>query len=307
MAKVKSVKFYNFTELGDYISLNVCFYDKNKNLIPLDLSNLISKSATYCETNEYIITSNSAYPSEAFYGYNAFHTGNINKYVGLGKAGNCWMPSNKNDPDNWLKIEFKTASNFGDIKVIHSYSSDRGFTSCNYDIAYDSEQVISYQYVSNGKLSTIPYDVMYYMTFDQYIVNSQLDSIEFNKIILAYDSKIGYVETLDTNNFKNIPVNTVERLKSLCIKPYDTYLNCLISFDKKQTWKTFDGINWSTVSDISPENIILNGMELIKIDKLDKNKLIAGGFTGDLDFKIAMKTNDVDKTPSITKIYIEYK
>ena len=43
------------------------------------------------------------------------------------------------------------------------------------------------------------------------------------------------------------------------------------------------------------------------MDELDKNKLIAGGFTGDLDFKIAMKTNDVNKTPSVTKIYIEYK
>ena len=26
-----------------------------------------------------------------------------------------------------------------------------------------------------------------------------------------------------------------------------------------------------------------------------------------MDFKIAMRTNDVNKTPSITKIYIEYK
>ncbi len=125
--------------------------------------------------------------------------------------------------------------------------------------------------------------------------------------IRIYDTKIGYAETLDANNFRNISVNSVERLKSLCINPLNTHLNCLISFDKKQTWKTFDGLNWNTISDISPENIIVNGMALQDVNQLDKSKLISGGFTGDLDFKIAMKTNNVNKTPSVTKIYIEYK
>ena len=125
--------------------------------------------------------------------------------------------------------------------------------------------------------------------------------------IKIYDSKIGYAETLDTNNFRNIPINTIEKLKSLCVKPVNTYLNCLISFDKKQTWKTFDGTDWTIVLDISPQNIILNGMEVSGLNSLDKQKLISGGFTGDLDFKIAMKTNNKNKTPSVTKIYIEYK
>ena len=130
---------------------------------------------------------------------------------------------------------------------------------------------------------------------------------DFPSIIKFYDTEVGYVETLDTNNFRNISVNTIEKLKSLCIRPLNTHLNCLISFDKKQTWKTFDGTDWITISDISPTNIILNGMEISGLNSLDKNKLISGGFTGDLDFKIAMKTNDKNKTPSITKIYIEYK
>ena len=49
------------------------------------------------------------------------------------------------------------------------------------------------------------------------------------------------------------------------------------------------------------------GYKIWIINNLDKSKLIQGGFTGDIDFLIAMKTNDVNKTPSITKIYIEYK
>ena len=125
--------------------------------------------------------------------------------------------------------------------------------------------------------------------------------------IKIYDLKIGYTETLDTNNFRNIPVDKFEKLKVLCVNPDNTYLNCLISFDKKQTWKTFDGTDWTTISDISPENIILNGIQLKTLDKLDKNQLITGGFTGDLDFKIAMKTNNKTVTSSVTKIYIEYK
>ena len=122
-----------------------------------------------------------------------------------------------------------------------------------------------------------------------------------------YDSKIGYAETLDTNNFRNIPVDKFEKIKVLCTNPDNTFLSYLISFDKKRTWKIFDGTIWTTILDATPENIILNGMQLKTLDKLDKNKLISGGFTGDLDFKIAMKTNDKTVTSSVTKIYIEYK
>ena len=125
--------------------------------------------------------------------------------------------------------------------------------------------------------------------------------------IKIYDLKVGYIETLDTNNFRNIPVDKFEKIKVLYTNPDNTFLSCLISFDQKQTWRVFDGTIWTTISDTTPENIILNGMQLKTVDKLDKNKLISGGFVGDLDFKIAMKTNDKTVTSSVTKIYIEYK
>ena len=96
-------------------------------------------------------------------------------------------------------------------------------------------------------------------------------------------------------------------MKVLYEKPIDTYLNCLISFDKKNTWKVFNDDVWNEISDTSANNIVLNGMDIEKLNQLDKNKLISGGFAGDLDFKIGMKTNDVNKTPLVTKIYIEYK
>ena len=126
-------------------------------------------------------------------------------------------------------------------------------------------------------------------------------------IIKVYDLNTGLIETLDTNNFKNIPVDKFEKIKVLYTNPTDTLIAGLISFDNKTTWKTFDGSTWNVISDITPNNILLNGMDMPKVNELDKSKLIAGGFTGNIDFRIAMKTKDVNKTPSITKIYIEYK
>ena len=133
---------------------------------------------------------------------------------------------------------------------------------------------------------------------------NQYEDIPFTTKI--YDLNTGLIETLDTNNFRNIPVNKFEKIKVLYTNPAGTYINCLVSFDNKTTWKTFNGTSWNTISDTTPSNILLNGMDISKINKLDKNKLIAGGFTGDIDFRIAMKTNDNTVTPSITKIYILY-
>ena len=142
------------------------------------------------------------------------------------------------------------------------------------------------------------------VTNDVKFLPNQYENIPFTTKI--YDLNTGLIETLDTNNFKNIPVDKFEKIKVLYTNPDGTYINCLLSFDNKTTWKTFNGTSWSTISDTSSNNILLNGMDISKINKLDKNKLIAGGFTGDIDFRIAMKTNDNTVTPSITKIYILY-
>ena len=44
-------------------------------------------------------------------------------------------------------------------------------------------------------------------------------------------------------------------------------------------------------------DIIVSGMQVKELYKLNRNKLISGSFTGDIDFRIVMKTNDVNKTP----------
>ena len=310
MATIKSIKCYNFTPISGYTyaTFNMQFYDSKGKLIILDFSKPLSTpTKTYCETNEYIVTSNGSvyYDDVKNYPYNAFHTANTNNTLGLTPLGISWYLGTINNA--WIKIEFKAPLTVSDIKILNSYfGPNYGFDTCDYTIAYSNGKIENGYFKSDGLFISIPWQVAY-ANRDQKIVDAKFVSIDFTKKPLIYDTKIGYVETLDANNFRNISVNTVEKLKSLCVNPADTHLNCLISFDQKQTWKTFDGLNWNTISDISPENIIVNGMELIKIDKLDKDKLISGGFTGNLDFKIAMKTNDVNRTPSVTKIYIEYR
>ena len=156
-------------------------------------------------------------------------------------------------------------------------------------------------------------DTNYRTTFTQITTNTndiksfpnRYEDISF--ITKIYDLNAGLVETLDTNNFRNIPVNKFEKIKILYTNPTDTLIAGLISFDNKTTWKMFTGTSWTTISDITPNNILLNGMSMEKINNLTKETLVQGGFTGNINFRIVLKTNDDTKTPSITKIYILYK
>ena len=154
-------------------------------------------------------------------------------------------------------------------------------------------------------------DTNYRTTFTQIATNTD-DIKSFpnqcnTTAIKVYDLNAGLVETLDTNNFRNIPVDKFEKINILYTNPTDTLIAGLISFDNKTTWKMFTGTSWTTISDTTPNNILLNGMSMEKINNLTKETLVQGGFTGNINFKIVLKTNDDTKTPSITKIYIQYK
>ena len=81
-------------------------------------------------------------------------------------------------------------------------------------------------------------------------------------IMKVYDLNTGLIETLDTNNFRNIPVDKFEKIKVLYTNPAGTYINCLVSFDQTQTWKTFTGSVWNVVSDTTPSNIQSVGMDI---------------------------------------------
>ena len=312
MKKVKSVKFYNFVEInGSYATLiNAQFYDINGKLILIDFSNLISLNATHCENSEYIATSSSSYLYNNIndYPYQAFHTGNKNLNVNLPQLGTTWAPTTLHSTSNdFLKIEFKFPQYLSKIEVLHTYSSLYAIDTMDYDIEFNDGTVKTYHFKSNGKFSPIDNSTMDNFAWNQDVLDSLFTELKFDKSKQIYDTTAGYIETLDINDFRNISKDSIKKLKVLYVTPENSTIHCLVSFDKKQVWKTFNGANWIEISDTSPENIILNCMSVETLNQLDKNKLISGGFTGDLDFKIAMKTNNINKTPSVTKIYIEYK
>lgn len=313
MAKVKSVKFYNFTKITNdkNICISVKFYDMHGKLVILDFSNPISQtSETFCETTECIITTDYCYNVVNHGALCSFHTGNYDKTVGLNRIGCTWVVLyDVVSSTNFLKIEFKIPQYFSDIQINHSPFKNEwtdGLNTCDYDIEYKNGITETKHYISDGSICQYTGNQLMNNQYDQKIYDSLFDSLEFSKSKPIYDSNIGLIETLDVNNFRNIPINTVEKLKVLYNKPVDTHLSCLISFDKKQSWKVFNGNSWQEISDTSNNNIILNGMDIEKLNQLNKNKLISGGFTGDLDFKVVMKTNDENLTPSISKIYIQY-
>ena len=313
MTKVKSIKFYNFTELNGSraTEINVRFYDINGKLILIDFSNLMqTPTSTYCENSEYITTSSSSHSYQIVgnYSYQSFHIGNKNINLNIPHIGYGWCPVTKHATSNdFLKIEFKIPQYISKIEVLHSYSNQYAIDTMDYDIEFNDGITKTYHFKSNGTFSPISTNTMDNFLWNQDTLDSLFTELEFDKSKQIYDSNIGLIETLDTNNFRNIPINSIETLKVLYEKPDNTILNCLISFDKKQTWKTFDGNTWIEISDTSGTNIIVNCMGIEMLNSLDKKKLIQCGFTGNLDFKCVMKTNDVNKTPSITKIYIEYK
>lgn len=314
MKKIVSFKMYNIVaksgNTNNGAELYIKFYNQHGKLIILDFTNPISSTSTYCETSQCIITSYRSENYDFHYPQCSFHTGNYNKTVGLNRIGIAyWLQSPiKND---YVKIEFKIPQYFSDIKILNSVYKIGTTTyyaeSFDYLIEYSdgNSEINSYTY--DGTEILYSSDEIRNNSYDQDVYDSLFKSLKFNKSKQTYDTKIGYIETLEANNFRNITVNTVKRLKVLYSKPENTLLSCTVSFDQGQTWKTFNGTNWLTISDTSPENMILNCMSIGTLNQLDKNKLVSGGFIGNLDFKMVMKTNDENKTPSVTKIYIEYK
>ena len=306
MKKLKSIKFYNFTIIATYISLNVRFFDEYGKLIVMDLSNYLSSTTTKkCENDKYLITASSSYDARNHNLLQAFHTANVNNTLNINKIGHAWItyPSGK----DYIKFEFKQPIIVSNIFVIHSFDSDGGFDTCDVDIEYDDSSIITTNFVSSGKLNKYSPSQSTSRNYDQEDFDSQFAFLDgYDKYIKNFTDEIGLVETDNNNCFRNINSN-IKTLKCLYTKPTNTEIKFLISFDKKSTGKMYEGSNWNVGSDTSESNILLNGSDIEAINNLDNATLKAGGFIGDMDFKIALHTNDKFKTPAISKIYVEYK
>ena len=206
MAKVKSVKFYNFIEISgnQATTMNVRFYDMNGKLILIDFSNPISANATYCENSEYITTSYSSYTGVTSYSYQSFHIGNKNLNLNIPGFSGTWLPAKLHATSNeFLKIEFKFPQYVSKIEILHSYSDSYTIDTLDYDIEFDNGTTKTYNFKSNGTFSTINTYTMDHFLWNQDALDSLFSKLEFAKSKQIYDSKIGLTETLDTNNFRN--------------------------------------------------------------------------------------------------------
>ena len=310
MKKLKSIKFYNFVIIAVHITLNVNFFDEYGKLIVMDFSNYLSSTTTTkCETDKYLITASSSYDTANHNLLQAFHTANVNNTLNMNRIGRAWVayPLGQPSSDQFIKFEFKQPTVISNIHIIHSYSDICGFNTCDIDIEYDDGSIITKNFVSSGKLNKYTHSEVTSGNYDQEEYDAQFAFLDgYDKYVKNFTDEIGLVETNDNNCFRNINSN-IKTLKCLYTKPTDTEIKFLISFDKKSTWKMYDGSNWNLISDTSESNILLNGSDIEAINNLDNAILKAGGFVGDMDFKIALHTNDKFKTPGISKIYVEYE
>ena len=310
MKKLKSIKFYNFVIITYSITLNVNFFDEYGKLIVMDFSNYLSSATTTkCETDKYLITASSSYDIIGDYLLQAFHTANVNNTLNINNIGYTWIqyPLGQPSSDQFIKFEFKQPTVISNIHIIHSYASTAGFDTCDIDIEYDDGSIITTKFVSSGKLNKYTFDQVVNRTYNQEDFDSQFAFLDgYDKCIKNFTDEIALLETKDANCFRNIK-SDVKSLKCIYSKPVDTEIKFLISFDKRNTWKMYDGSNWNVITDISKSNILLNGSDVEMINNFDDATLKAGGFVGDIDFRIVLHTNDKFKTPAISKIYIEYE
>lgn len=310
MKKLKSIKFYNFTIIASNVALNVNFFDEYGKLIVMDFSNYLSlATTTKCETDKYLITASSSDSNSMHNLIQAFHTANVNNTLNMNRIGRAWVayPFGQPSSDQFIKFEFKQPTVISNVHIIHSYCYDGGFDTCDVDIEYDDGSTITTNFVSSGKLNKYTTSQVDNGAFNQEDFDAQFAFLDgYDKYIKNFTDEIGLVETNDNNCFRNINSN-IKTLKCLYTKPTDTEIKFLISFDKKSTWKMYDGSNWNVINDTSESNILLNGSDIEMINNFDDTTLKAGGFIGDIDFKIVLHTNDKFKTPAISKIYIEYE
>ena len=310
MKKLKSIKFYNFVIIAVHITLNVNFFDEYGKLIVMDFSNYLSSTTTTkCETDKYLITASSSYDTANHNLLQAFHTANVNNTLNINRIGYAWVQTPLGQPssDQFIKFEFKQPTVISNIHVIHSHSNAVGFDTCDIDIEYDDGSIITKNFISSGKLNKYTLNEVDSGAYIQEDFDAQFAFLDgYDKYVKNFTDDIGLVETDNNNCFRNIN-STIKTLKCLYTKPTNTEIKFLISFDKKSTWKMYDGSNWNVISDTSESNILLNGSDIEAINNLDNATLKAGGFVGDMDFKIALHTNDKFKTPGISKIYVEYE
>ena len=261
------------------------FYDENDNLIKS--GNLISQTATECETDNFIVTCSTAYDNsiDSFLPYEAIRTdkGITDTDYGMYKSSNY-------RPYSTFKVEFKSPTSVNRIEWVQTIAglpNDAGInntTSVNYTINYIGNSTVTKQSESSGNDSKIieqtfsPYEgdmKRYYLK--EATIQTDIDIFSTSAQIMQIVD-VDYVE--DT----------------------DTFVRFAFTNDNS-TYQVFKSSSWQT---INSSDVITNGNTVDEIKALtfqDLNQLFNGN---GLSILVKMKTNNEEKTPIIRKISVKH-
>lgn len=116
---------------------------------------------------------------------------------------------------------------------------------------------------------------------------------------------IGTIETNDNSHISNI--YQIENINLSDITPDNTNIKYLLSFDGRNTYKTYKNNTWSTVDVSVNTNIMNDGMTKTEVESLTSNEFnIALTDNKTLDVLIGMNTQNEYSTPSISEIKVLY-
>ena len=194
--------------------------------------------------------------------------------------------------ESYVDIIFKTPL---DVMNQMIYSTRDGSVWYNRKLAitvYDEDDIIIYQ-TDSATLST---------SNDQRVTQTTPD-LEYIKTYAT--NKVSYVETTDTNQLKQVfAINAIDiEAKEVADT---TFCKFLFSFDGRQTYKTFDSSSKTWVV-CAKEDIMNNGLTKEQI-KTETYKYMSDALedTATIDILVGMMTMNPIKTPSISKITIDY-
>ena len=203
------------------------------------------------------------------------------------------------DGSNWVKFGM---CNWGDGIFAHSCCNPANFSGLKKDWLIRGNYAPSLKYTSECSSSS---DNGYFSAY-AYIREDASENTNFS-IGSSFPKSsyliqtTGQINTLDWNH-----LNTMSFKEET---PLNTSIKYLISFDKKQTWRYFDGTVWKVSS---LKNIEKDGMTKSEIEALTQNDLESAGgfvknFTVNVDFAISLKTSDLNSSPSLDQITINYE
>ena len=260
------------------------FYDENNNLIKS--GNLISQTATKCETDNFIVTCSTTCDNsiDSFLPYEAIRTdkGITDTDYGMYKSNN--------HPYSTFKVEFKNHTSVSKIEWIQTIAglpNDSGInnaTSINYTINYIGNSTVTKQSESSGNDSEIVEQTFspYEGDMKRYYLNEA--TIQTDIDIFSTSAQIMQIVDVDY------------------VEDTDTFVRFAFTNDNS-TYQVFKSSSWQT---INVSDVIANGNTADEIKALtfqDLNQLYNGN---GLSILVKMKTNNEEKTPIIRKISVEH-